>query len=36
MEAELACALAEEEEETQKNTSIFRYRDLLEEIQGER
>ena len=33
MEAELTCALAEEEEESQKNISIFRYGDLPEEIQ---
>ena len=35
MEEELAYALVEEEEVNQKNTSIFRYRDLPEEIQGE-
>jgi hypothetical protein len=34
MEAELACVLAKEEAENQKNTSLFRYRDLPEEIQG--
>jgi hypothetical protein len=36
MEEELAYELAKKAEENQKSTSLFRYRDLPEEIQGER
>jgi hypothetical protein len=35
MEAEPACAPVKKEEGSQKSTSLFRYRDSPEEIQGE-
>jgi len=35
MEAESACAMAEQEDGNQKNNPIFRYRDSPEEIQEE-